>query len=162
MRKTHINIKSIQTDVLVAGSGGAGFRSAIGAREKGASVLLVSKGRIARCGATPMAGADLTCHGRGMRAAGFFGEPRDSEEKFFSDIVHQGCFLNDQRLTDVYVKDGPNRLMEMMEWGMRVNLSDERAVDAPGTAMVDAVYRQARRLGVETLEDVVLLGLYIR
>jgi len=162
MRKTKINIKSIQTDVLVAGSGGAGFRSAIGAREKGAKVLLVSKGRLARCGATPMAGADLTCHGKGMRAAGFFGEPRDSEEKFFSDIVHQGCFLNDQRLTEIYVKDGPDRLKEMVEWGMRVNTSDERAVDAPGTVMVDAVYRQARRSGVETLEDVVILGLYTR
>ncbi len=162
MRKTNINFKTIQTDVLVAGSGGAGFRSAIGAREKGAKVLLVSKGRLARCGATPMAGADLTCHGKGMRAAGFFGDPRDSEDKFFSDIVHQGCFLNDQRLTEGYVKDGPDRLMEMMEWGMRVNTSDERAIDAPGTAMADAVYRQARRLGVETLEDVALLGLYTR
>jgi succinate dehydrogenase/fumarate reductase flavoprotein subunit len=162
MRKSDINIKSIQTDVLVVGSGGAGFRAAIGACEKGASVLLVSKGRLARCGATPMAGADLTCHGKGMRAAGFFGEPRDSEDKFFSDIVHQGCFLNDQRLTDIYVKDGPDRLLEMLEWGMKVNISDERAIDAPGTAMVDAVYRQARRLGVNTLEDVAILGLYTR
>ncbi len=162
MRQTNLGIRTIETDVLVAGSGGAGFRAAIGAREKGAKALLVSKGRLARCGATPMAGADLTCHGKGMRAAGFFGEPRDSEEKFFSDIVHQGCFLNDQRLTEVYVKEGPDRLMEMMKWGLRVNSSDERAIDAPGTAMVDAVYRQARKLGVETLEDVALLGLYTR
>jgi succinate dehydrogenase/fumarate reductase flavoprotein subunit len=162
MKKTDIEIKTIQTDVLVVGSGGAGFRAAIGAREKGASVLLISKGRLARCGATPMAGADLTCHGKGMRAAGFFGEPRDSEEKFFSDIVHQGCFLNDQRLTEGYVKDGPDRMIEMLEWGVKVNISDERAIDAPGTAMVDAVYRRARRLGVETLGDTALLGLYTR
>ena len=162
MKKTSLEIKTIQTDVFVVGSGGAGFRSAISAREKGARVLLVSKGRLARSGATPMAGADLTCHGKGMRAAGFFGEPRDSEEKFFSDIVHQGCFLNDQRLTDGYVKYGPDRLLEMMEWGMKVNISDERAIDAPGTAMVDVVYRQARKLGVETLEDIAVLGLYTR
>ncbi len=162
MKQTDITIKTIQTDVLVAGSGGAGFRAAIGVREKGASVLLVSKGRLARSGATPMAGADLTCHGKGMRAAGFFGEPRDSEDLFFSDIVHQGCFLNNQRLTEGYVKDGPDRLKEMMAWGMRVNSSDERAIDTTGTSIADAVYRQARKLGVQTLEDTIILALFTR
>ena len=33
----------IQTDVLIIGSGGAGLRAAIAAREKGVSVTLVSK-----------------------------------------------------------------------------------------------------------------------
>ena len=46
-----------ETDVLIIGGGGAGFRAAIGAREKGARTLLISKGPLARCGATPMAGA---------------------------------------------------------------------------------------------------------
>jgi len=157
-----MNIKTIKTDVLVAGSGGAGFRAAIGAREKGADVFLVSKGRLARSGASPMAGADLTCHGQGMRAAGFFGEPRDSEEKFFSDIVHQGNFLNDQRLTELFVQDGPARMLEMLKWGMKPTYTDERAVFTPGPSIVDAVYRQARRLGVNTLDDVALLDLYQR
>jgi succinate dehydrogenase/fumarate reductase flavoprotein subunit len=155
-------VETIQTDVLVAGSGGAGLRAAVGALEKGAKVLLASKGRLARSGASPMAGADLTCHGRGMRAVGFFGEPRDSEEKFLSDIVHQGSFLNNQRLTELYVKDGPERMREMLDWGMKVNFTDERAVFTPGPSIVDAVYRQARKLGVKTLEDVALLDLYKR
>ena len=33
----------IETDVLVVGGGGAGFRAAIGAREKGADVLLLAR-----------------------------------------------------------------------------------------------------------------------
>ena len=45
--------RTIQTDVLVVGGGGAGFRAAIGARERGASVALLSKGPLARCGAIP-------------------------------------------------------------------------------------------------------------
>ena len=45
--------KVINTDVLVVGGGGAGFRAAIGAREKGVNVMLLSKGPLARCGATP-------------------------------------------------------------------------------------------------------------
>lgn len=152
-------IKTIETDVLVVGGGGAGFRAAIGAREKGARSLLVSKGPLARSGASPMAGADLTCHGQGMRRAGFFGEPNDSEEKFINDIVHHGNFLNDQRLTELYVKTGPDRMIEMVEWGMRPNFTDERAVFTPGTHIMDALYRQARKLGVDFLEDVAVLEL---
>ncbi|MBA4368949.1 MAG: hypothetical protein C0403_15075 [Desulfobacterium sp.] len=40
--------KHIQTDVLVIGGGGAGFRAAIGARKTGASVMLLSKGPLGR------------------------------------------------------------------------------------------------------------------
>ncbi|NIO13920.1 MAG: FAD-binding protein, partial [Xanthomonadales bacterium] len=68
--------KVVTTDVLIVGGGGAGFRAAIGAREKGASAMLVTKGSLARSGASPMAGADLTADGQGMRSLGFFGEPR--------------------------------------------------------------------------------------
>ena len=46
------NIDIFQTDVLVAGSGGAGLRAAIAAADGGASVLLVSKGKVGMSGAT--------------------------------------------------------------------------------------------------------------
>ncbi|MBN1313999.1 MAG: FAD-binding protein, partial [Anaerolineales bacterium] len=59
-------------------------------------------------------------------------------------------------------KDGPDRMLEMLEWGMQVTFTDERAVFAPGPSIVSALYRQARRLGVETLDDAALLDLYLR
>ncbi len=150
-------MRTRQTDVLIVGGGGAGFRAAIGAREGNASAVLASKGPLARSGASPMAGADLTCHGQGMRQAGFFGEPRDSEEKFFNDIVHQGCFLNDQHLVETYVRDGPERLLETLAWGCKPRFSDERAIFTSGTGIMDAHLREAKRLGVELLEDVAVL-----
>jgi len=76
--------KMIETDVLVVGGGGAGFRAAIGAREAGVKALLLSKGPLARCGATPMAGADFTLDGYNLSQLGFPGEPRDTPEKFFN------------------------------------------------------------------------------
>ena len=79
--------KEVKTDVLIVGGGGAGFRAAIGAREKGADVLLLSKGPLGRCGATPMAGADYTLDGKSLRELGFYGEPIDSPQIFFEDIV---------------------------------------------------------------------------
>ncbi len=73
------NVKTIETDVLVIGGGGAGFRAAIGAREKGCNVLMISKGPLARCGATPMAGADYTLDGKSMsKIEGLTGDPNDS------------------------------------------------------------------------------------
>lgn len=155
------NIKMIDTDVLVVGAGGAGFRAAIGAREKGARALLISKGRLARSGASPMAGADLTCHGKGMRAAGFFGEPRDSEEKFFNDLLHHGFFLNDQKLTELYVRDGPDRMLEMVQWGVKPYLTDERAIFTPGISIMDALRKRARHTGVEMVEDIAILDLLL-
>ena len=83
----------IATDVLIVGGGGAGFRAAIAAREAGAKVTLLSKGPLARCGATPMAGADFTLDGRSLHELGLPGAPTDTYEKFFNDIVTQGYYL---------------------------------------------------------------------
>jgi succinate dehydrogenase/fumarate reductase flavoprotein subunit len=151
----------VTTDVLIIGGGGAGFRAAIGAREKGVEAILVSKGPLARCGASPMAGADLTADGRGMRSLGFFGEPRDSKEKFLSDLVHQGCFLNNQRLTEIYVQDAPDRLRELLDWGLRANFTDERAIFTTGTGIMDALRKRAKRVGVQTIENMAVLDLLL-
>lgn len=149
----------IETDVLVVGGGGAGFRAAIGTREKGAKALLLSKGPLARCGATPMAGADFTLDGRSLRELGFFGETRDSKEKFFNDMVHQGCYLNNQKLVEQYILNAQDRLRELIEWGIPITLSEERAIITTGIAIMDALLRKARAAGVDMLEDTMLLDL---
>ena len=115
----------IETDVLVVGGGGAGFRAAIGAREKDAEVMLLSKGPLARCGATPMAGADFTLDGRSMsEIEGLTGDPEDTPEKVFNDIVTQGCYLNNQKLVEQYVRTAPRCLKELIDWGIKIKLSD--------------------------------------
>ena len=54
MKHTHI-----RTDVLIIGSGAAGLRAACAAREAGADVLLISKGKIAQSGGTYYSVAEL-------------------------------------------------------------------------------------------------------
>lgn len=154
-----MNSKEIHTDVLVVGGGGAGFRAAIGARDKGAEVLLVSKGPLGRCGATPMAGADYTVDGKSLREMGFYGEPHDSKQIFFEDIVKQGFYLNNQELLEQYVNTAPARLKELLDWGVVVTRSEERAIYTSGIGMMDALVGQAKKVGAKTLEDVMIIDL---
>src|SRR5512135_1248691 len=132
----------IETDVLIIGGGGAGLRAAIGAREAGVRALLISKGPLARCGATPMAGADFTLDGLSLSRMGFPGEPKDTEEKFFNDIVTQGFFLNNQKLMEQYIRSAPARLKELLDWGVKVNFSEERAIFTSGIGLMDALLNQ--------------------
>ena len=151
--------RTIETDVLIIGGGGAGFRAAIGAREAGVRALLISKGPLARCGATPMAGADFTLDGLSLSQMGFPGEPKDTKEKFFHDIVTQGFYLNNQKLLEQYIQAAPARLKELLDWGMKVDSSEQRAIFTSGLGLVDTVYRRAKECGVDFLEDVMVLDL---
>jgi succinate dehydrogenase/fumarate reductase flavoprotein subunit len=153
--------RMLETDVLVVGGGGAGFRAAIGARESGAKALLLSKGPLARCGATPMAGADFTLDGRSLSRLGFPGAPGDTEEKFFNDIVTQGYYLNNQKLVEQYIRSAPARLKELLDWGLKVNFSEERAIFTSGIGLMDVLLNQARAAGVDMLEDTMLLDLLV-
>ena len=117
--------RKVDTDVLVIGGGGPGFRAAIAARETGAKVMLVSKGPLARCGATPMAGADYTLDGLSLSKLGFPGAPNDTFEKAFNDIITQGFYLNNQKLVEQYLRAAPDRLKELMDWGIKIVFSEE-------------------------------------
>jgi len=149
----------IETGVLVVGGGGAGFRAAIGARETGTDVILVSKGPIARCGATPMAGADFTMDGKNLSTMGFKGDSHDNEEKVFNDIVTQGFFLNNQRLVGQYISSAPERLKELLDWGIKVIDSEERAIFTSGLGIMNVLVKKAREIGVNMVQDVMILDL---
>ncbi len=157
-----MNGRMIATEVLVVGGGGAAFRAAIGAREKNARTLLISKGPLARCGATPLAGADFTLDGRSLSRMGFPGEPKDSPETFFNDIVYQGFYLNNQKLLEQYVASAPARLRELIDWGIKIRKSEQRAIYTTGFEIMDALLRQAKAVGVDLLEDAMILDLIVQ
>lgn len=152
----------LSTDVLVVGGGGAGFRAAIGAVERGAGAILLSKGPLARSGASPMAGADFTLDGRSMsQIEGLTGDPNDSPEKVYNDIVTQGWHLNNRRLVDQYIAAAPDCLKELIEWGIDIKTSDQRMIFTSGTKIMDVLLKQARTAGVRLIENVALLDLLV-
>ena len=151
--------RTIKTDVLVVGGGGAGFRAAIAAVEKGAKAMLLSKGPLARCGASPMAGADFTLDGNSMNKLGREGDTNDSKQKVFNDIVSQGWYLNNQKLVDQYVETAPVLLKDLMDWGIDIKMSDQRMIFTSGTHIMDVLLKKARSVGVDMLSDVQLLDI---
>ncbi|MEW6554297.1 MAG: FAD-binding protein [Actinomycetota bacterium] len=94
----------ITCDVLVVGSEGVGGPAAINAARAGLDVLTASKGRMGRCGASQMAGADYNLDGRSAIAMSLPGDGRDSPGRFFSDLVREGFCLGDQRIIEAYVE----------------------------------------------------------
>ncbi|MGC8663625.1 MAG: FAD-binding protein [Thermoplasmata archaeon] len=149
----------IKSDILVIGAGGAGFRAAIAAAESGLETVLVNKGKLGRSGATVMADSDLTLDGASLRELGFFGEPKDSKEKFFNDIVNQGFYLNNQVLVEKYVQNAPDRIKELIDWGIKIESSEERAIETPGASILDALYNKAKNTGVKFYENIMITDL---
>ena len=158
--------RTIKTDLLVIGSEGAGGPAAIEACQRGIDVLIATKGKISQCGASQMAGADFNLDGRSAKALGFPGDDRDSPDRFFSDIVREGLYLNNQKLVEKYVEYCPKNIKDLMDWGMRVYTyesahSEEmaRGVISSGVLWVRAIRKKVKELGIPLLQDHMVIDL---
>src|SRR5258706_16320242 len=94
------------TDVLVIGGGVAGLRAAIAAADAGAEVLLLTKDTIAESN---------TWYAQGGIAAVL--QPLDSYESHIADTEKGGAGLCDHAAVEVVVKEGPQRGVELLQWG---------------------------------------------
>ena len=161
------NIDIFQTDVLVAGSGGAGLRAAIAAADGGASVLLVSKGKVGMSGATVTAVSDVSVDSCSALDLGFAGNREDSPEIFMEDIMRGGAYLNAPALVERFVHEIPARMVEMLRWGAKTtNFSISpghrypRAVIINGHNFATTLLGQVKqRNNIQILEHAVLLDL---
>jgi len=99
-----------ETDVLVIGSGGAGLRAAIAAREAGANTLVISKTLAGKAGCTVMAEG-------GYNAAIRTKEPKDSPQSHYDDTVKSGAGLSNPELVRLLVGMAPKRLYDMEGYG---------------------------------------------
>lgn len=162
----HIVDKIIATDVLIVGSGGAGSTAAIAAAKSGLKVTIATKGRIGKCGATVTGDADLDVDSRSLKER--FSQLRgsttlDSKEKFFEDVVRGGKFLNDQELVKIHCEEAPDRLQDLIDWGVKldeiVHASGHtypRGVFIPGTKLMPVLKRKVIKSGAKIFEYVMI------
>ena len=155
------------TDVLVVGSEGAGARAAIEVTDRGSTVILATKGRVGRTGATMTAGADFTADGKSLKDyCGLTGDDRDSPEKFFEEIVTEGLFLNNQELVETYVEGAPIALKDMLDWGMKIFGVESahfqemvRGVRTNGPLIARTLRNVVKKRTIRVLEDTMVLDL---
>lgn len=101
----------LSTDVLVVGAGGAGMYAAVAAAREGSRVLLLDKNLVGRGGATIM--AQMTV------AAAIGHEEPDHWTFHLEDTLEAGRGLCDEPLAAMLCERGPERILEMDQWGTR-------------------------------------------
>jgi succinate dehydrogenase/fumarate reductase flavoprotein subunit len=141
----------IETDVLIVGSEGAGSPAAMEAIKQGVSVTVVTKGsNIGRSGATVTGDADLDVDSRSLKERfGLTGaDPRDNQDIFADDMLKGGKYLNNQKLVDIHVREAPDRLQDLLDWGVKIDgllhasgHTYPRGVVIPGTKLMPVLRR---------------------
>lgn len=161
-------LRSIETDVLVVGSGGAGLWASIRAAEGGARTLLVDKGLVGRSGNTMMAS--------GLSAVGPWHLPGDGPEVLLQDTLAGGQFLNNRELVRLLIEEAPKRVAELEEWGLTFDHEGDGRYfllqsgghryprvlvrsDRVGLAIAKTLRRRALQIGVRLQEDTIVTAL---
>ena len=124
--------KTMTTDVLVVGGGGAGVYAAVEAIRAGAQVTIVSKGKVGNSGNTIMIGGSYSMDGHSAKHVYGFEKADDSvtKELLLEQIIKQGFFLGEQDVVEQYVEDSPACVYEMHSWAERAG--QKQAFMAPG------------------------------
>jgi fumarate reductase (CoM/CoB) subunit A len=108
--------RTVDTDVLIVGGGGAAVRAAVAARDAGARTCLVLKGKLGRCGATVAAPG---VPGVAWQAADPCSSNEDSPEVHARNIVDAGLGMADPRLARILAYEVLDRMEELECWGLR-------------------------------------------
>ncbi|MGV8144928.1 MAG: fumarate reductase (CoM/CoB) subunit TfrA [Methanothermobacter sp.] len=157
------------TDILVIGSGGAGCRAAIKASKLGLDVIIISKGLSFKSGCTTLAEG-------GYNAAFAYVDKEDSIEAHFNDTLKGGAYLNDPELVRILVEEAPERLTELESYGAMFDRQPSGELnqrpfggqtfrrtcfqgDRTGHEMMNALKEEIIRLGIRTIEEVMITSL---
>ena len=164
-----MEIKTISTDVLIIGSGGAGSRAAIEVDDAGLKATIVSKGLSFRSGCTGMAEG-------GYNAVFKTVDKDDSIEAHIHDTLKGGSFLNDAKLVEILVNESPNRLIDLENYGALFDRQESGEIDQrpfggqtyrrtcyqgdrTGAELLNALKEEIIRRDIECIEEVMITSL---
>jgi succinate dehydrogenase/fumarate reductase flavoprotein subunit len=160
--------RTIETDVLVIGNGGAGLRAAIEASKFNVDVLIVSR-------TLPGKAHTVMAEG-GINAALGNRDPTDSIDEHFRDTVIEGAFLNNQKLVEILVKEIPDRIFDLEEYGAVFDRTPEGKIaqrpfggqshprtcylgDETGHEMLMGLVEEIRRRNIRHLDEILITRL---
>ena len=164
-----MEIKTISTDVLIIGSGGAGSRAAIEVDNAGLKPLIVSKGLSFRSGCTGMAEG-------GYNAVFKTVDKDDSIEAHIYDTLKGGSYLNDEKLVEILVNESPKRLIDLENYGALFDRQESGQIDQrpfggqsfrrtcyqgdrTGAELLNALKEEIIKRDIECIEEVMITSL---
>jgi len=159
------------TDVLIIGCGPAGLLAALEAKKQGCHVVAIDKGVI---------GSDCSAVGaKQVAATGSWSGKGDNPDIHLQDTLKSGCYINNKRLTKIMVNNIEQVIDNLSKIGMPFNRNDEvgkikvlgpapghskaRSLyfsDITGKMLIDTIYTECRRRGVEFLSEHPAIELY--
>ncbi|WP_405316383.1 fumarate reductase (CoM/CoB) subunit TfrA [Methanobrevibacter sp.] len=161
-----MEIKTISTDVLIIGSGGAGSRAAIEVDDAGLKAIIVSKGLSFRSGCTGMAEG-------GYNAVFKTVDKDDSIDAHFNDTLKGGSYLNDKKLVEILVNESPKRLVDLENYGALFDRQESGEIDQrpfggqsfrrtcyqgdrTGAELLNALKEEIIKRDIECIEEVMI------
>ncbi|MCG5487188.1 MAG: FAD-binding protein [Sinorhizobium meliloti] len=114
--------ETLETDVLVIGSGGAALRAVLAAHDEGADVMVFVKNNFRRSGATFYSVADVGAYNVPDGA----GDPTDSPDVFREDILKAAQGMADPRLVDILVNESESSLRYLEKFGVHFERKEDR------------------------------------
>ena len=171
----------VTTDVLVVGAGAAGLFAAVAAMESGVKrVMVIDKSSIPYLNSTSLSAGLITASGtEAQKAAGIHDE--HGKDQLAAEIIKTGGGINNRMLVDKFTALGASAFDWLSEHGVELTPVDNasfavrrmhRNQKFSGSAYIDVLFPEAKRLGVEikmktkalslitTLEGDHVLGLY--
>lgn len=163
--------QELSTGVLVIGGGAAGLRAAIAARDSGADVMVVTKGKLTRSGAT----FDNINGEWAYQAAAGFRDKSDNPEKHFQEIVDMGLGMVNNELAWLVAQNAYDRLTDLEAYGVRFRREDSSYVQVAGcfssvprafvteslSNVREAFHQVVTRRGIRALEDTQITRLIV-
>ena len=163
--------KTISSDVLIIGSGGAGARAAIEVDNAGLKALIVSKGLSFRSGCTGMAEG-------GYNAVFKAVDEEDTIDAHIYDTLKGGSYLNDSKLVDILVNESPKRLIDLENYGALFDRQESGKInqrafggqqyrrtcfqgDRTGHEIITALKEEITKRDIETLDEVMITNLIL-
>lgn len=169
LRVNEMKIKTISTDVLIIGSGGAGSRAAIEVDDAGLKATIVSKGLTFRSGCTGMAEG-------GYNAVFKTVDKDDSIDAHIHDTLKGGSYLNDKKLVEILVNESPKRLIDLENYGALFDRQESGEIDQrpfggqsfrrtcyqgdrTGAELLNALKEEIIKRGIECIDEVMITSL---
>ncbi len=157
-----MDYETVDTDVLIIGAGGAGCRAAIEAANRNVNITILCKELFGKAPTVMAEG--------GYNAVLNSVEKGDNWQWHFYDTVRGGAWINDQRLVEVLVKEAPDRIYDLEEYGAVFDRTEEGRInqrrygkqthirtcfvgDRIGHEIMTTLVEEVRRLEIQIFEE---------